>query len=181
MELVFQLNEEDYSDMVAYARKRVDEIANTRARLSTLAWAFYLFLAMAAIALLYFISESKGQPLKNLYAALALLAMSVSALYWHSKRHYALHLKYFNAPDGYYQQETRITTEESGITVFKPASKHIYEWAAIKAVGETPRQIILHVDNAQGVCVARGAFASPEAANDFVTYVRKCIGSAANT
>ena len=173
MELTFKLDADDYADFARYAKERVEKIAHVGQRLVAYAFVSYIFLGMALAAIYYFVSHNRyAMHTGQLYAAGLFLFAWLACCYWYARRRYALLLKHFTAPDGFFQQQQRLITEESELVSAREDSTQTFKWSAITGLSETKRLFLLHLDNAQAICVPRRAFASPQASGEFLGFVR---------
>ena len=172
MELTFRLDHRDYRDFVKHARASVDAYGSIRSRLSAVAWVFWILPALAAVATYYFWLDNRTASLSNWYAALLFVVAWIATWYWYVHRYSELQTKYFNSPDGYFEQEQRLAVTESGVSMKKAASSHEFQWAAIKSFHDSDRLFFLHLDTAQALCVPKRVFSSPEEADEFAALVK---------
>ena len=175
MEVSFKLDADDYADFARYAKVRVEKISSVGSKLAWVACLSYLFLGMALSAVYYFVSLNRPMQLGHLYAAGLLLIFWLFCSYWYGLRRYALLLKHFTAPEGFFQQQQRLVADETGLISEREDSTQRFKWSAITGLAETKRLFLLHLDNAQAICVSRRAFASPQSAEEFVAYVQQNI------
>lgn len=172
MKVSFSLDENDYREFARYAVKRINETANIRSQLSTLAWAYYIFPFLAVVAVYYFWSDNRDLPLGHLYAAIVFVALWALTAHLHQARASSLQLKHFTSPTGFFRQHQELVADNSGVVIEKETSKQTFDWAAITHVHESERLVFLHLDNAQALLIPTRAFGSDSEIQQFMALLQ---------